>query len=366
MSRDEDSSDRRLLDAIPAIAWSASADTFAFTYVSRGAEKLLGYPVQRWLEDPAFWVSHLHPDDVHVAKVCHNETLAGRDHELVYRMIAADGRTVYLRDYVNVHTVDGVPVELFGVMVDITHERELEAAARLNDLGQLAASLAHEFNNVLMSIQPFMEVIGRSAPSAHIENAVAHVARAINRGKRASQEVLRFANPKDPQLDAIEVAAWLPKILTELEAALPGTVTLMSSIAPDAGWIRCDCAQLEQVITNLVLNARDAVNGLGTINVAASREGELVRLSVLDDGCGIPQALLGRIFEALVTTKRNGTGLGLSIVRRLMEKQGGTVHVENREGGGAGFHLLLPAACAPIGALASISLESGPPGNVSP
>ncbi|HWW61942.1 MAG TPA: PAS domain S-box protein, partial [Thermoanaerobaculia bacterium] len=118
----------RLLDALPAIAWSASADTFRFTFVNPAAEKLLGYPLERWLNEPGFWIERLHPDDRHVAFLCHNETLAGRDHELVYRMIAADGRVVWLRDYVNVYSVGGVPVELFGVMVDITREREAEAA----------------------------------------------------------------------------------------------------------------------------------------------------------------------------------------------------------------------------------------------
>src|SRR5436305_998705 len=122
----------RLLDAMPAIAWSASASTFRFTYVSPAAEALLGYPVDRWLEEPDFWAKHIHPEDGHVANICHNETLAGRDHELVYRMLAADGRNVWLRDYVNVHNVDGVPVELFGVMVDITRERMAEAASKEN------------------------------------------------------------------------------------------------------------------------------------------------------------------------------------------------------------------------------------------
>src|SRR5438067_3943970 len=119
----------RLLDAMPAIAWSASAETFRFNYVSPAAETLLGYPVSRWLNEPHFWAEHLHPEDHHVPMLCHNETVAGRNHELVYRIIAADGRAVWLRDYVNVHKVDEVPVELFGVMVDITREREAEAAS---------------------------------------------------------------------------------------------------------------------------------------------------------------------------------------------------------------------------------------------
>ncbi|HKO54498.1 MAG TPA: PAS domain S-box protein, partial [Thermoanaerobaculia bacterium] len=126
----QDARRARLLDALPAIAWSADARTFRFTYVNPAAETLLGYPLSRWLDEPTFWTDRIHPSDQYVALLCHNETLAGRDHELVYRMMAADGRTVWLRDYVNVHSVDGVPVELFGVMIDITRELEAEAASQ--------------------------------------------------------------------------------------------------------------------------------------------------------------------------------------------------------------------------------------------
>src|SRR3954452_22069368 len=124
----EDDRRSRLLAALPAIAWSASAHTFRFTYINSAAERLLGYPVERWLEEPNFWLDQIHPDDRHVAQFCHDETLCVRDHELVYRMVAADGRCLWLRDYVKVHAVNGVAVELFGVMIDITREREAEAA----------------------------------------------------------------------------------------------------------------------------------------------------------------------------------------------------------------------------------------------
>src|SRR5690349_19797803 len=116
----QDGRPARLLEALPAIAWSASAQTFRFNYVNPAAEKILGYPTRAWIEEPDFWTKHLHPDDIHVARLCHNETVACRNHELVYRMVAADGRTVWLRDYVNVHSVNGRAVELFGVMIDIT------------------------------------------------------------------------------------------------------------------------------------------------------------------------------------------------------------------------------------------------------
>jgi PAS domain S-box-containing protein len=597
----------RLLDAMPAIAWSASAKTFRFTYISPAAETILGYPAQCWLDEPDFWTEHLHVEDRHVPMLCHSETVAGRNHELVYRMIAADGRTVWLRDYVNVHRVDDVPVELFGVMVDITREYEAEAASResrenfrrmvelspdclgvhvdgtyvyvnqafvqllgakseaeilgrdvysfidpayrdsvrerlerlgagesvpyvrkkyrridgspldvevaalplrygsrdavqvilrdvtesvraqealeaseqryrelvedvtdilytvdregrfvslsrsferstgyrveewigrpfadlfmprsipaamdhfeqvlggdggiireydlpsrsgaivtlevssqpryvdgvvsgtigmardvteqrsiarkleeskrMSSLGQVAASLAHEFNNVLMGIQPFVEIIGNDAPATRtVSDALGHITRAIGRGKRASQEILRFANPKEPQLFAIDARSWLPTLLGQLVAALPSPVALSSSVEPGVRFIRGDCEHLEQVITNLVFNARDAISGAGTIHVAVSLTSgaagggaEFVRISVSDDGPGIPPHMLDRIFEPLFTTKRNGTGLGLAIARRLVEAHGGTLTAMNRAEGGAVFHMLVPPADA--------------------
>lgn len=348
----------RLLEAMPAIAWSADAHTFGFTYVNPAAERLLGYPVSRWIEEPQFWRDHLHPDDLHVAVFCHDETLACRDHELVYRMIAADGRIVWFRDCIRVHSVDGVAVELFGVMVDITREREtarkLEEAKRMSSLGQMAASLAHEFNNVLMGIQPFVQVIAANAPATRVvSDAVGHITRAIARGKRASQEILRFVNPKEPQISAIDARSWLPTVLGQLVAALPSTIALSSSMEESVRFIRGDREHLEQVITNLVYNARDAIVGSGTIHIDVSLtdastngEPELVRISVCDNGPGIAPQTFDRIFEPLFTTKRNGTGLGLSIALRLMEGQGGALTAENRPEGGSAFHLLIPAADA--------------------
>jgi two-component system cell cycle sensor histidine kinase/response regulator CckA len=471
----------RLLEAMPAIVWSASADTFRFNYISPAAEQILGYPAERWIDEPTFWLEHLHPDDRHVALLCHNETIACRNHELVYRMIAADGREVWLRDYVNVHTVDGVPVELFGVMVNITRERHAEAAwresrenfrhmvelspdcigvhadgrwiyvnqtfvdllgaitedevvgrdllsviaprfhdvakthldmlragktvpyfrqkfvridgtlvdveaaalpmrygsrdavqviarditdrvraeaesaraqnaleeaKRMSSLGQLAASLAHEFNNVLMGIQPFVEIISRNAPPGRgVSEAIGHITRSISRGKRASQEILRFANPKEPNLFSIDVRTWLATLLGQLQASLPPTISLTHSIGDGVAFMRGDSEQLELVITNLVFNARDAIGASsGQIDVAVSSEERRVRMSVTDDGPGIPPDMVRRVFEPLFTTKRNGTGLGLAIAQRLMERQGGTVTAENRPTHGATFHVTVPAA----------------------
>jgi two-component system, cell cycle sensor histidine kinase and response regulator CckA len=124
-----------LIGTIDGIVWEADATTFAFTFVSAQAERLLGYPVSAWLDDRGFWAAHIHPDDrVASVRYCIACTQAGRDHQFDYRMIAADGRVVWLQDRVTVHLVDGRPATLRGVMVDITERKRAEAALRESEV----------------------------------------------------------------------------------------------------------------------------------------------------------------------------------------------------------------------------------------
>jgi PAS domain S-box-containing protein len=122
---------RQLVQTVQAIVWRADARTFQFTFVSQEAENLLGYPVGQWLSEPQFWADHLHPEDRAWAPAyCMKAAGEGRAHEFACRMIAADGRIVWLRDIVTVLMQDGRPRELIGVMVDITRQKEAEAAMR--------------------------------------------------------------------------------------------------------------------------------------------------------------------------------------------------------------------------------------------
>ena len=120
-----------LIATIDGIVWEADAQTFAFAFVSAQAERILGYPVSAWLEDTTFWASHIHADDREASiRYCVECTGAGKDHQFDYRMIAADGRVVWLQDRVTVQVVDGKAVALRGVMVDITERKRAEAAMR--------------------------------------------------------------------------------------------------------------------------------------------------------------------------------------------------------------------------------------------
>jgi PAS domain S-box-containing protein len=120
-----------LIESVDGIVWEAEAETWRFTFVSPQAERMLGYPVARWLEEPDFWVRHVHPEDRDWAvRFCTECVRAKRNHEFEYRMLAADGRVVWLRDIVAVVVEGDRPVRLRGIMVDVTERRRAEAALR--------------------------------------------------------------------------------------------------------------------------------------------------------------------------------------------------------------------------------------------
>lgn len=331
---------RELVEDVTDILFSLDRDG-RFVSLSRSFERSTGHRIEEWIGRPfaELFRPHEHAVD-HDGRAIREYELTGRSGETVIVEVSSQPRYV-----------DGVANGTIGMARDVTEHRniarKLEEAKRLSSLGQVAASLAHEFNNVLMGIQPFVELIARTAPDTPVvRDAAGHITRAISRGKRASQEILRFANPKEAQLFPIDVRTWLPTLLGQLAASLPSSIALSSSMDAGIGFIRGDAGHLEQVITNLVFNARDAIGGKGTIHVGLTADSEHVRICVADDGPGVPPHLLGRIFEPLFTTKRNGTGLGLAIARRLMEGQGGALRVENRAEGGCAFHVLVPAAKA--------------------
>lgn len=120
-----------LVDSLKAVVWEADAQTWRFSFVSRYAEKLLGYPVEQWLTEPAFWLDHVHPDDRDRAiDECRQATYDMKPHGLEYRMVAADGRVVWVQDTVSVIVEDGRPLRLCGVIRDVTKHKQAEQALR--------------------------------------------------------------------------------------------------------------------------------------------------------------------------------------------------------------------------------------------
>ena len=280
-----------------------------------------------------------------------------------YQLHDAAGNVLDIEASAQPRVINGRVIGTIGVVRDVTErnrlQRHLEDAKRIASLGQLAASIAHEFNNVLMSIQPFAELLLRTAKeSEHAEVASRHMTEAIARGKRVTSEILMYANPKDPQVEPVDAAAWLGAILISLRATLPSNIRLEA--LPAEAWILCDRYHLEQVVANLATNARDAMPRGGTLTIEISldadewrnrvtlqRSSRYARLTVRDTGTGISPSTMARLWEPLFTTKRSGTGLGLPIARRLIEQQNGAIFIETKEGAGTAFHIFLPLAPQP-------------------
>jgi two-component system cell cycle sensor histidine kinase/response regulator CckA len=238
------------------------------------------------------------------------------------------------------------------------HERQirhqLEQEKRVSSLGRIAATMAHEFNNVLMGIQPFAEVLARH-DDPKLKGIAEHIRRSLQRGKGVTQEILRFTHDSDLRLEPLEISSWLHAVAPELRGLL-GQSVLQLDIGETSDVVLAESSSLQQVITNLVINARDAMPAGGTVTIRARRvpsseiEGcemgarEVVKLSVLDTGHGMSPEVRERIFEPLFTTKRGGNGLGLPVALQIVRRHHGVMLVESATGEGTAFHLLLPAS----------------------
>lgn len=273
-----------------------------------------------------------------------------------------DGSPVRV-DYTSAPMVDehgritGAVVTFRDITKQKQMEQQIEQASRVASLGRVSASVAHEFNNLLMSISPFAEALRRKAEDdPSLEKPVRHVVNAVRRGQRLTDEILRFTNPAEPRLERVELGELIAELVDEARG-LVGERRLELDIAR-ALETRADADQLAQVLLNLVANARDATKRGGLVTIGAARAVALpfvrsqlagperfVAFYVRDDGCGISADARQHIFEPFFTTgKRNGIGLGLASAFRIVTSHGGHILCESEEGRGTTFYVVLPVA----------------------
>jgi len=287
-----------------------------------------------------------------------------------YALSTADGKVVLLEVNTAVNLVDGEVRQVFGFGRDVTGERrrdleqrrleaQLEQSERVNGLGRVAATIAHEINNVLMGISPFVEVLRKRPEDARsVASAASHIDQSVQRGKRVTQDILRFSRAAEPVVRVVDVCQLLERLVAGMNPGLGNGINI-SVECHETNLARVDSAQMEQLFANLLINARDASRASGAIEVVVQRATrnvmtglslpsdnatELVHVVVRDHGSGIPSEVLSRVFEPLFTTKRGGTGLGLSIVQQITAAHGGYVGVTSELGAGTSFHMFLPRA----------------------
>ncbi|HYO74902.1 MAG TPA: ATP-binding protein [Thermoanaerobaculia bacterium] len=226
--------------------------------------------------------------------------------------------------------------------------QQVDDGDRLAGLGRIASKVAHDFNNVLMAIQPFAEVIRRrAAADPHLTSAATSIVNSVARGRRITQDINRTTRVGETAASENNVPDFLRKSALELATVAGDRVKVQ--IAPNDAQIRAtfDPAQIRQALANLVANARDAMPDGGTITISATVDADRVRITTRDTGAGIAPDVLPHIFDPLFTTRRSGIGLGLSVVRQLVAANGGTVEVESVPGEGTAFHIFLARMPSP-------------------
>ena len=266
----------------------------------------------------------------------------------------------------------GTPAGHVVIFQDVTHvvemERDLRRSERLAAIGQLSASIAHEVRNPLAAISGSIQVLERRTP-ALAGDPEAHrlmqiVLRETDRLNALITDFLLYARPAPKRLATVALADTVDEVLHMFESARPAGVEVASRV--EAGLVlEADPEQLRQVIWNLVLNAAQAMEKGGRLEILAARSAEppqeaptgrrnedqaqqgWVEIAVVDEGVGIPMDALDRIFDPFFTTKRGGSGLGLATVHRIVEQHGGSIRVESTPGSGTSMRVRLPLVGAP-------------------
>ncbi len=362
---------REVVQDLDAIVWEADAETWQFSFVSQRAEDILGYPVSQWLTEPDFWLNHIHRDDrERTAALCRQAAAQGAGHALEYRMVAADGRGVWLADQVRVaNDLGGNHRRLHGVMVDITGrkraeedrlralslEAENKALVRADQMkSEFLADMSHEFRTPLNSILGFSELLLETCQNLNVEQR-----EDLRLVRQSAQHLLSLVNDS---LDLARIEAGhvkLERTLVSLRDTFArlfdvfaprlqqSNLKARAEVTPPELAVFADSRRLEQILTNLVGNSLK-FTGRGSITLSARAAEDGVVIAVADTGVGIAAEELPHIFDKFYQARKHtespmrGTGLGLAITRQLVELHGGRIWAESAPGRGTGVFFLLP------------------------
>lgn len=275
-------------------------------------------------------------------------------HRCELRIARPDGARRWL--HLSLRQVPDNPRWSLCVVHDSTDQHRLAEAQQrqlsLATLGSLVSGVAHDFNNLLTVILGNVMLADLERPSTELDEAL----QATRAAAELTQRLLAQARPAPERREPLAIDRVVQHSQRLLRTALPERITLTVDTSADAT-VRADPRQLDQVLLNLVLNARDATPGAGRVTVQTRRDGETVVLAVIDHGAGMSPEVRARASEAFFTTKRpgKGTGLGLAMVRRVVEEMDGTLAFDETPGGGTTVVLRLPPATAPTAAAAAPS-----------
>ena len=356
---------RMLVEHVNAITYIADIGLNGkWFYISPQVENILGFTPEEWLALSTNWDQLIHPDDLPVVIAAEEQSQNGYPFQAEFRVRRKDGREVWLSDTaVIVQGSDSHPV-MEGIMVDITErkalETQLQQSRKMEAVGRLAGGIAHDFNNLLTIISGYTELAmsRQNLPSeAHAD--IERIENASGRAAALVRQLLAFSRKQVLQPKILDLNKIVLNLDSLLRRLMDERIEMVTRVKDDLGKVKADPAQVEQVIMNLVVNARDAMPEGGRLVVETCntdldanyaldhvpvKPGKYVMLAVSDTGVGMDRQTVAHIFEPFFTTKESGrgTGLGLSTVYGIVKQSGGYIWVYSEPGKGSTFKIYLP------------------------
>jgi signal transduction histidine kinase/ActR/RegA family two-component response regulator len=337
--------------------------------VSRSLASLLGFPpgTLRITRDDLF--RHIHPDDLERVRGAVGDAVTrGSEFQIEYRWQSGEGWR-WLRSNGRVSTSrPGQPARLFTSIADVTERRSLELqlqqVQKMEAIGQLAGGVAHDFNNLLTAIGGYAGLLHEAAEQPGQREDLEEILKATRRAAALTKQLLAFSRRQVVEPTVIDLNSLLEEMAAMLRRIIGENIHLTTRLLADAASVRADRGQLEQVVMNLVVNARDAIGSRGNIRLEtsvitlgseaarfrmATRPGRYVLFSVSDTGHGMAEDTMARLFEPFFTTKPRGqgTGLGLATVYGIVAQTGGSIDVLSELGRGSTFNVYLPLHVRP-------------------
>ena len=357
---------RQLASNITDVFWMTSPDQKEVLYVSPGYELIWGRSAESLYANPHQWAEAILPEERgRVFAIFRALTRSEPSVSVEYRIARPDGTVRWVHDRgFQVHDAAGNLVRLTGIVTDITERKQMEAqlvqSQKMETVGKLAGGIAHEFNSILTAIIGQSELLLGDLPSGspHCANAIA-IRKAADLAAALTKQLLAYGRKQLLRQDTLD----LNRVLTSMEGMLSH---LMGSdvnvrIVPAAGLpaVKADAGQIEQVIMNVAINAREAMRRGGKLTLETSlvtfdeeyvsrfpevKAGDYVMLAISDTGTGMSEEVKAHLFEPFFTTKGvgEGAGLGLAMCHGIIKQSGGHINVYSEPSRGTTFKIYLP------------------------
>ncbi len=363
------------LAASPAVLYALRivGTVLKLSWFSDNIEALTGYSrAEVETEEQAWWLSGIHPEDLPRVLDANAIVLGKGVASVEFRFRRKDATWFWVRDEKRLlRGPDGAPTEIVGSWLDVTArvslEEQLRQAQKMEAFGQLAGGVAHDFNNLLTVISGNTDLLLADSPADDPKRAALTDIRAAGeRAANLTRQLLAFSRKQILEPRLVDVHGVIRGIEKMLRRLIGEDVDILTDLAADPSFVTVDPGQLEQVVMNLAVNARDAMPRGGRITIrtrnvgpgeaqdsdetGGRRQRPRVAISVSDTGTGIPPEAKDHLFEPFFTTKEvgKGTGLGLATVYGIVKQSGGDVTVESESGKGATFTVVLPSQPAPL------------------